>query len=59
MLAAIWRLVSNLVIDVASLMTHLAPSEHRAHASDNEEPAQQDDLLDAMLDDDEIDATGL
>jgi len=55
----IWRLVLNLAKDFATLIGDLASSEHRAQDSDSEEPARQDDLLDAMGDDDEIDAAGL
>jgi hypothetical protein len=59
MLASIRRFVSNLAMDFAALMRDLAASSHRAGDGESEERAQQDDLLDATLDDDGIDASGL
>jgi len=59
MLGPIWRLLSNLAMDLATFIGDLASSSHGAHDGKSEKPAQQDDLLDATLDDDEIDASGL
>lgn len=59
MFAAIWRFVSKLAIDLATLIRDLGPSSHGARGGESEKPPQQDDLLDATLDDDEIDASGL
>lgn len=52
LIAALWRLLWNLVRDVSSPV--LDDRER-----DGDEQAQDDDLLDAWLDEDGIDATGL
>jgi hypothetical protein len=51
LIAAIWRLFRDLVRD-------LAPGASEAGATSDEQ-AQEDDVLDAALDEDGMDATGL
>lgn len=50
MLGVLWRLLANLIRDLAG-----SPLESEDASAD----AQDDDLLDALLDEDEMDATGL
>ena len=52
MIATLWRLLWNLVRDLAAPV--LGERER-----DEDESAQDDDLLDAWLDDDGMDASGL
>jgi hypothetical protein len=50
-LAALWRLIATLVRDLAGTS--------RPEPDDADTDAQDDDLLDGLLDEDEMDATGL